>query len=184
MTQAAPSPPGPNGATRPGGGPRPSRSRDASRDRTLLLVTGGAVVMAGLLVAGLMLLVTRGGGRTPPGPFSLGSAQGLTTNVNEEGPVYYPDPTGRSAGIWVDLEGGRLVALQVRDPADRCTVEWKAPQEGPSELGHYTDCHGLHLASEQIPRYASEVPGVGDREGLFLVDVRRVLPAPSPPPES
>jgi len=160
--------------------PTPRPSRTSRSDRTLLLVTGGAVIVAGLLVAGVMLLATRSGGKVPPGPFALGSAMGLAENVRDEGPVFYADPTGRSAGVWVDLEGGRLVALRVHDPSTDCTVKWKAPRDGES-VGHYVDCHGKHLTSEQVPRYASEVPTTGARKGLLLVDVRDVLPAPSPP---
>ncbi len=174
MTESSPSSP-----SSPAG-PPPARSRPAAGDRTILLVTGAAVVFAALLVAAVILLATRNGGEVPPGPFSLGSAKGLIDNVREEGPVFYADPTGRSAGVWVDVEGGRLVALRVRDPGAGCTVKWKAPRDGET-TGHYVDCHGTHLSSEQIPRYASRIPTSGDRKGLFLVDVRRTLPAPSPP---
>lgn len=161
--------------------PAPPTARAARSDRTLLWVTGGAVLLAGLLVAGMMLLATSRGGAPPAGPFTLGSAESLAQNVREEGPVFYADPTGRSAGVWVDLEDGHLVALQVRDPTTRCTVKWKAPRDG-ERAGHYVDCHGTELTGAQLPRYDSEVPTSGTQEGLFLVDVRRVVPAPSSPP--
>jgi hypothetical protein len=50
----------------------------------------------------------------------------------------------------------------------------------------YEDCDARRYASEQLDRFTTNIPERGAQRGLFLVDLRRIIPAPeptsSPPP--
>lgn len=125
-----------------------------------------AVIVAGLAIAGLLLWASGRGGDVPAGPFSLGVAASLTTNVEEEGPVYVADPTG-GVGLWLDLVDDELVALVAIPPDGRadCPVRWR------DSIGFYTDCADERYDPDELDRYA-----VRRRDGKLIVDTRRTIP--------
>jgi hypothetical protein len=155
----------------------PRRVPPAPSDRTLLLATGAAVVLAGVVFAVVLFFSTGGGQATPkPGPIYIGLASDLRNNVESQGPAYYPHPFG-GVGYWVALENNQLVALVARRPGTQsCTVRWV------SHLHSYVDCHGDALVSRELDRYELTLPLGGAEAGGVIVNFAKVVPAPEPLP--
>jgi hypothetical protein len=141
-------------------------------DTRLLLGATAAVIVAGLLVAVAILLVT-GRAKTPKPtkPITFGIAASLRAKVEDGGPFAYAGTSGDD-GFWVALEDGKLVALVVRQPQLGCNVKWRG------SVDSFT-CHDRKVKPGQLQRYRVIVPTAGDRKGQFLVDLRKVEPAPS-----
>jgi hypothetical protein len=147
----------------------------ARDDLRLLLFAGGAVVLAGIFVAALLLLSTgRDGGDTPQEvePFQAGRAKDVEESVREEGPYYYADPFGGDDSIVFAVEDGELVALAVnqRDLPD-CSVKWK------DQLDKFV-CGDRRFDSTELERFEVTVPAAGPDKGVLIIDVRTRLPAP------
>ncbi len=114
------------------------RERASGRDLRVLAFAAGTVIAAGVLVALALFAATR---TSSPGrrPIGVGLASDRRAQIAEGGPIYLADPTG-GPGLWLDLEGGRLVALAVDRPAgSACTVKWRATRDA------YVDCQGRRL---------------------------------------
>lgn len=145
-------------------------------DTRLLVVTAGlAIVGAGVVVALLLLVATGGGGKVQaPGEIDLGLARGLETRVGDGGPVYYPGTRGDN-GLWLAIEHGQLVAVAAQLPGrSRCALVWKG------SIDRFVDCKGRRHRSDELARYPLRVRTQGSRQGALLVDVRHLLPPPSP----
>jgi hypothetical protein len=143
-----------------------------ARDTRLLIGATAAVIVAGLLVAAAILLVT-GRAKTPKPtkPITFGVAASLRTKVEDGGPFAYAGTSGDD-GFWVAIEDGRLIALVVRQPQLGCNVKWRG------SVDSFT-CGDRKVRSRQLQRYRVIVPDRGDRKGQFLVDLRDVQPAPA-----
>ncbi len=145
-------------------------------DRRVLVVATLAVVLAGLLLAGVLLFAT--GQSTPPGkykPFAAGNATAIRNDLKSGGPYFFPDPFGGSRNILLALEHGQIVALSTILPETTdCEVKWKG------SVDHFVDCHGDRLDSEALARYETSIPEGGPQKGLLLIDLRKKLPAPQP----
>ena len=85
----------------------------ASRsDAKLLLVATGAVVLAGVLVAAVLLLATsRSSSPTKYVPFDAGVASSIRKELKDGGPYFVPDPFGGNRTILLALEEGKVIAL-------------------------------------------------------------------------
>jgi hypothetical protein len=150
----------------------------APSDRLLLLVTGSFVVLAALVVAAVLFFATGGANGTPkPGPVYVGLASDLRDRVvKDHQPNLLANPFG-DAGIWIDLESNRLVALIGSRPGmPSCVVDYKNLDRA------FIDCHGQHLSSRQLDRYRLLLPLTGAEKGGAIVDFRHVEPAPEPIP--
>jgi hypothetical protein len=102
----------------------PSRS-----DTQLLVIATGAVLLAGALVAAVLLFATsRGGGPKDYRPFPAGLASSLRSDLRDGGPYYFPDPFGGQRSILFALEDGNIVAAKV--------LEDKNPNFGYNALTH------------------------------------------------
>ena len=147
----------------------------ARDDLRLLLISGAAVVLAGLFVGALLLVSTdRQGGGTPdePEPFKAGRAEDIEESLREEGPYYYADPFGGDDSIVFALEDGEVVPLAVNQSDMRdCSVKWKA------QLEKFV-CGDERFDSTDLERFEATVPAAGDDEGVLIIDVRTRLPAP------
>ena len=149
----------------------------ASRaDARLLLFAAAAVVVAGLAVAGVLLLATgRAGSPTRYRPFEYGPARALEQELRDGGPFYVPDPFGGSRSILFALEDGQVVALSaVRPGTKKCSIRWRG------SIDRFVDCKNMKLVSEQLERFPSEVEAAGENKGILLVDLRKRMPAPQP----
>jgi len=142
-------------------------------DTRLLVGATLAVVVAGLVVAAAILLLTgRSGTPKLKKPTTFGVAKQVRANIEEGGPLLYAGTSG-DTGFWIALEDGRLVAIVVQQPALGCHVKWQATRDS------FT-CKGRKVRSTQLQRYQVTVPERGEQKGDFLVDLRRVQPAPNP----
>jgi hypothetical protein len=144
-------------------------------DTKLLIGATVAVLVAGLIIAAAILLVT-GRAKTPglDKPIPFGIASSLRAKVKEGGPILFAGTTG-DTGFWLILEDGRLVALDVQKPTEKtCNIKFR------SSLDAFTDCHGRKVTPESMARFRTSVPKRGDQKGFFLVDLRHLDPAPGP----
>src|SRR5262245_26108835 len=144
-------------------------------DARLLIVTGAAAVLAGLLVAVLILFAT---GRTTEGPkegepLSLGLASSLQDQVQTDGALFFPDPLGGSHSIWLAEEDGKLVALSTRVPG---TADCYVDDTGTTNV--FEDCEGNSIQSTQLDRYRLTVKPDSPMQGALLVDFDHIIQAP------
>ena len=119
----------------------------ASRsDAKLLLVATGAVVLAGLLVAAVLLLATgRASSPTKYQPFDAGVASSIKQQLKDGGPYFVPDPFGGNRNILLALEGGQVVALSDIVPGTKdCRVRWRG------SINSFVDCHDDKLKSTDL----------------------------------
>jgi hypothetical protein len=148
----------------------PSRS-----DARLLLMAAGAVLLAGVLVAVVLLFATSEGGPKKYQPFPAGLARSLNKNLRDGGPYYFPDPFGGRRSILFALEDGNIVALStvLPDTSD-CRIRWKG------RIDRFVDCHGKQHRSVELDRYDDFIESTGENKGILFIDLRRKLPAPEP----
>ena len=147
-----------------------------SRDDTRILIFATLlVVVAGVLVAAVLLLATgRGGSPTKYEPFQAGASKDIKRLLKEGGPYYVADPFGGHRSILFALEDGQVVALSNIVPGTKdCIVNIK--NEGKS----FVDCHGDHLQTTDLARYVTTVRHLKDANDILLVDLRNKEPAPA-----
>jgi len=121
----------------------------APDDRRVLLFAGGIVLLAGLAVAALLFLATGGTQETPSGskPLFLGLKRELVSKIKQGGPLYFASPFGEN-GFWLDLENGKIVALDIVKPGTPdCQVKWRDPRNA------YVDCNDHDLQATDLDRY-------------------------------
>jgi hypothetical protein len=151
--------------------PGPSTRR--ADTKPLIFAAIGALVI-GAIVAGLIVVATRGKQPTKVAPFPAGLERSIRADVREGGPVYFPDPFGGRRSVWFVFEQNRLIALAGRTwQRASCTVRWRG------SINRFVDCNGNRLTSDELPRYPSSVPTTGPNKGAVLVDVRSLLPPPA-----
>jgi hypothetical protein len=149
----------------------------ASRsDAKILLVATGAVILAGLLVAGVLLLATsQATSPTKYQPFPAGDAASIKQQLKDGGPYFFPDPFGGNKSILFALENGQIVALANVLPGTKsCTVRWRG------SIDRFQDCHDHTLTSDQLDRYQVTVEQAGSGKGLLFVNLKHKEPAPTP----
>ncbi len=89
-------------------------------DTKLLLLAAGAVIVAGVLVAAVLLLATsRAGSPTKYTAFPAGDATAIHSELKKGGPFFYPDPFGGDRNILLALEDGKVVALDDIKPGTK-----------------------------------------------------------------
>ena len=151
-----------------------ARASQRRSDFRLLLGATIAVLVGGILVAAAILTVTsRDKAPNVRVPQQFGLAVAVHQQVREGGPINIAGLSGND-GFWVATEHHQLVALLVNQPKPRaCSLRWRG------SLNTFT-CNGQPVKSEAMARYRSFVQKRGPRKGLFMVELRKVLPAPSP----
>ena len=147
-----------------------------SREDTRILVFATlAVVVAGLLVAAVLLIATgRGGSPTRYEPFEAGAAKDIERLLKDGGPYYVADPFGGQRSILFALEDGDVVALSTLVPnTTGCHVRIK--NEGKT----FVDCHGDILKSEELDRFVVTTKPNSNGTDILYVDLRTKQPAPA-----
>jgi hypothetical protein len=141
-------------------------------DRQLLILTGSFVLIAAVLVAGVLWVVTTRDSKVT-GPIYLGPRNALVDNILEESPRYYAHPDGED-GFWLDVEDGDLVALVLDRPGEKdCVVKWKEQRDA------YVDCNGQELQTADLDRYKLTVGSRGDSPANSVyVHLKHSSPAP------
>ena len=144
-------------------------------DAKLLLLATGAVILAGVLVAAVLLLASsRASSPTKYQAFPAGVATAIRNDLRDGGPFFFPDPFGGDRNILLALEGGKVVALSDVKPGTKdCRVRWRG------SIDSFVDCHDDKVRSTSLARYQSEVGDVGADKGQLLIDLRRREPAPA-----
>ncbi len=144
-------------------------------DTKLLLLAAGAVIVAGVLVAAVLLLATsRAGSPTKYTAFPAGDATAIHSELKDGGPFFYPDPFGGDRNILLALEDGKVVALDDIKPGTKaCRVRWRG------SINSFVDCHDDKVRTTDLARYQSEIGELGDNKGELLVDLRHREPAPA-----
>ena len=149
----------------------------ASRtDSRLLIGAGVAAVLAGLVVAVVLLLATSQADQPSTyQPFAAGPEKQLRKSLREGGPFYFPDPFGGNKSVLFALEGDNVVALMTHTPGDEnCRIRWRG------RINSFEDCHGTRLPSEQMGRFLTRVEERGGQGSIVFVDLRTELTAPTP----
>jgi hypothetical protein len=147
----------------------------ASRDDVkILVVATGAVIVAGLLVAAVLLLASgRATSPTKYEPFPAGDAASIKQQLKDGGPYFFPDPFGGDRNILLAIEGGKVVALSdVLPETTDCRVRWRG------SINSFVDCHDDKLHSAELARYRAEIGQVGANKGELLIDLRHREPPP------
>lgn len=148
----------------------------ASRTDTRLLIgAGAAAVMAGILVAVVLLLATnQADSPSEYKPFAAGPVRQLRNNLRDGGPFYYADPFGGKKSILFALEGDNVVALQTHTPGDAdCRVRWRG------RIDSFEDCRGARLRSDEVGRYVTTLERSEGQGEIVFVDLRKELPPPT-----
>jgi len=147
-------------------------------DMRLLFATGAAVLLAGLMVAALLLWAT--GGTAKPKEtreFVAGSARQIALDLESGGPYFFPDPFGHDRGVWLALEHGQIVALQQHLAGDpSCAIKWRA------SVRSFVDCHDDKVRSNELDRYRTRIGQGSNTRGALLLNLTVVDPAPGRTP--
>ncbi len=148
------------------------RRTDRQSDLRLLIGAAVAVIIGGIVVAAAILAVTSGGALPDirkPQPF--GSAADIGKKVKEGGPINMAGLSGDD-GFWVALEHGERVALLVDQPGPPpCTLRWRGSK------GTFT-CNDRPVKTANLARFRSFTSRTGPTKGLYMVELKKVLPAP------
>jgi hypothetical protein len=91
-------------------------SRARASDIKLIVSATIAVVLAGLFIAGGLLIATSSGSNNPVcGQLNVGKAADIRDRLDTQGPGFYTG--GANCGFWLALDNGDIVAYRVRQPA-------------------------------------------------------------------
>jgi hypothetical protein len=90
-------------------------SRVRSSDIKIIVSATIAVVLAGLFIAGGLLIATSSGSNNPVcGQLNVGKAADVRDRLDTQGPGFYTG--GANCGFWLALDNGDIVAYRVRQP--------------------------------------------------------------------
>lgn len=148
----------------------------ARSDTRLLILAAGSVIIAGLLVAAVLLFASgRASSPHKYEPFPAGVAKSIRSELKDGGPYFFPDPFGGDRNILLAIEDGKVVALSdILPGTTSCRVRWRG------SVDSFVDCHDDKIASRELARYPTEVPTVGADKDELVIDLRHRDPAPNP----
>jgi hypothetical protein len=142
-----------------------SRSRN---DIKLLLAATVAVLMAGFLIAGGILVATRGGKSTVCPQLNIGAVADIRRILLNGGPTFQTG--GAGCGFWLALADGEVVAYKVTQPTGRgCTLKLKRD---------HWECSGRVVAPNDLAQYPIETKTI-DKVDAVIVDLRPPVPPTS-----
>ncbi len=137
-------------------------SRARSSDIKLIVSATVAVVLAGLLIAGGMLIATSSGSNNPVcGQLNLGKASDVRNRLETQGSSFVTG--GASCGFWLALDNGDIVAYRVEQPSG-CALNLR-------DRGTRWVCGGETMDVAHLARYAVSVQTVGTTDAV-IVDLR------------
>src|SRR4051812_24736937 len=125
--------------------------RKLDKGTRVIVTTAGVVV--GLALGIVAVIVIRSGGgdaeARPYQPFFVGTADRVTRQIKDGGPVCYPDPRRGERSFCLDLDVDRIVALHVIPPggAADCLVQWDRDDK------RYEDCRGRPADRNGLARF-------------------------------
>ena len=153
----------------------PSNPSQRRSDIRLLLGSAIALIIGGILVAGAILAITsRGKAPDVRVPLAFGLASDIRMKVHDGGPINIAGLSGDD-GFWVAIEDHQLVALLVNQPKpSACSLRWRGSK-------NTFTCDDRPVKTVNLARFRSFVRKRGPQQGLFMVRLRTVLPAPAGP---
>jgi hypothetical protein len=134
-------------------------SRARSSDIKLIVSATFAVILAGLFIAGGMLIATSSGSKNPIcGSLNVGKASDVRNRVQTQGPSFVTN--GASCGFWLALENGTIVAYRVEQPSG-CALNLR-------DRATRWVCGGNDVAPEDLARYDVRYVQVGSTESIVV----------------
>jgi hypothetical protein len=134
-------------------------SRARSSDIKLIVSATFAVILAGLFIAGGMLIATSSGSKNPIcGSLNIGKASDVRDRVQTQGPSFVTN--GASCGFWLALENGTIVAYRVEQPSG-CSLNLR-------DRGTRWICGGNDMATTDLARYDVQYVQVGPTESIVV----------------
>jgi hypothetical protein len=118
--------------------------------------------MAGFLVAGGILVATRGSKGTACPQLNVGAASAIRRTLVNGGPTFQTG--GAGCGFWLALADNDIVAYKVKQPSG-CTLQLRRD---------HWECDGTTIAADQLTQYPIEIRAI-DRIDAVIVDLRPPL---------
>ncbi|MEW6474494.1 MAG: hypothetical protein AB1679_19750 [Actinomycetota bacterium] len=147
-------------------------------DKGTRVIVATAGVVAGLAVGIVAIaIINAGGGGAEPQPyqpFFVGTADRVSKQIRDGGPVCYPDPKRGERSFCLDLDGDRFIAVHVVPPGGTtaCLVQWDRKDK------RYEDCHDAPVDRNTLARFPVLTREISDKVSVF-VDVRETTPPPA-----
>ncbi|HUI50005.1 MAG TPA: hypothetical protein VL119_15035 [Acidimicrobiia bacterium] len=134
-------------------------SRARSSDIKLIASATVAVILAGLFIAGGMLIATSSGSNNPTcGQLDLGKASDIRDRLDTQGPTFVTG--GATCGFWLALEDGTIVAYRVRQPSG-CMVNLR-------DRGTRWVCNGNSVEASTLLQYPVSIQTIGTTDALIV----------------
>jgi hypothetical protein len=142
-------------------------SRSRNSDIKLLVSATVAVLMAGFLIAGGILVATRGGKSIVCPQLNIGSVADIRRILLNGGPTFQTG--GAGCGFWLALADGEVVAYKVTQPSGTadCTLKLKRD---------HWECGGRVVAPADLAQYPVETKTI-DKIDAVIVDLRPPVPS-------
>jgi hypothetical protein len=131
-------------------------SRARASDIKLIVSATVAVILAGLFVAGGILVATRGGGSVVCGSLNLGSASDVRQKLDDGGPYFQTG--GANCGFWLALSDGNIVAYKVEQPQN-CALQLKRD---------HWECGAQTLQPADLAQYPVSIQTIGQTDSVFI----------------
>ncbi len=123
--------------------------------------------MAGFLIAGGILVATRGGKSTVCPQLNIGAVSDIRRTLLNGGPTFQTG--GAGCGFWLALADDEVVAYKVEQPSDGTTCTLKLKRD-------HWECDGRVVDPEHLAQYPVESRTI-DSVDAVIVDLR----PPQPP---
>lgn len=134
-------------------------SRARSSDIKLIASATVAVVLAGLFIAGAMLIATSKGAKNPVcGQLNLGKASDVRNRLVREGSTFVTG--GATCGFWLALNNGDIVAYRVEQPTG-CALNLR-------DRGTHWVCGGNVVDAASLAQYPTQVVTLGTTDALIV----------------
>jgi hypothetical protein len=144
-------------------------SQPRGSDIKLLVGATAAVLMAGFLIAGGILVATRGSKSTACPALNVGPASTIRRTLVNGGPTFQTG--GAGCGFWLALADNDIVAYKVQQPSG-CTLQLKRD---------HWECDGATVAAEDLAQYPIDITTIEGSDAV-IVDLRPTLPPSSGAP--
>ncbi|HEV7526314.1 MAG TPA: hypothetical protein VGP92_15195 [Acidimicrobiia bacterium] len=134
-------------------------SRARSSDIKLIVSATVAVVLAGLFIAGGMLIATSSGSKNPVcGQLNLGKASDVRHRLDSQGPSFVTG--GSNCGFWIALANGDIVAYRVKQPSG-CALNLR------NQASEWV-CGGRTIAAADLATYNVSILKVGSTDAVIV----------------
>jgi hypothetical protein len=142
-------------------------SRIRKSDIKFLVAATVAVLMAGFLIAGGILVATRGGKSTVCPQLNIGAAADIRRTLVNGGPTFQTG--GAGCGFWLALADNDIVAYKVKQPRppSDCTLKLKRD---------HWECDGAVIDAADLAQYPVAIKTIDDVDAV-IVDLRPPPPA-------